>query len=186
MLTVGVDTYISLEDAEILIEKTSLSSDPAYKKWTELTNADKEVLLRNSCRSIDNMKFNGRRAKVGQLLEFPRVDVRPCGLGVRIWVGQLFDNGLIEGDTTGDGGLSLVKEAQCVNAVMASLYNNEATNQVGVTIQGITSKKAGPIAETYGRRNDTNLSAGDAMAGIFSPKVYSLLTPWLAESRYTI
>lgn len=189
MLTVGVDTYISLEDAEILIAKTSLSSDPAYKKWTELTNADKEVLLRNSCRAINNLKFNGRREKVGQIMEFPRVDDRPCGIGYRLYIGQFYDNGLEEGDTNGDGGISLVKEAQCVNAVYAGYYNDLATNQIGINIQGLTSKKAGPIAETYNRSgNNKNgmVSDGDALKGIFSPKVYALLTPWLADSRYNI
>ena len=190
MLTVGVDTYISLEDAEILIANTSLSSDPAYKKWTELTNSDKEVLLRNSCRAINNMTFTGRRATEAQYpMEFPRVEDRPCGIGYRLYIGQFYDNGLEEGDTNGDGGISLVKEAQCVNAVYAGYYNDLATNQIGINIQGLTSKKAGPIAETYNRSgNNKNgmVSDGDALKGIFSPKVYALLKPWLNESRYNI
>ena len=184
MLEVGIDSYVTLEEAGVLAAKTCLSSDPAYKKWLGLTDSDKEVLLRNSCRSINNLKFNGRRKKVSQVLEFPRVNTMPCGIGYRLFIGQFYDNGLYDGGS-GDDGLDLVKEAQVCNAVYSALYNDLATNQIGVNIQGLTSKKAGPIAETYDKSKiGKGLSSEDAMAGIFTTKVYSLLTPWLAEARF--
>lgn len=186
MLEVGIDSYVTLEEASVLAAKTCLSSDPAYKKWSDLADSDKEVLLRNSCRSINNLKFNGRRKKVSQVLEFPRVNTMPCGIGYRLFVSQFYDNGLYDGGS-GDDGLTLVKEAQVCNAVYSALYNDLATNQIGVNIQGLTSKKAGPIAETYNRSTNgksTGTSEQDALIGIFTKKVYSLLTPWLAEARF--
>ena len=179
MLTVGVDSYVTLEEADIIASSTSLSSDKAYQLWLTLSNSDKEVLLRNSCRDINSLKFDGRRKQLSQVLEFPRVDISASGLGYRMYIGQFYDNGLYSAGSS-DGGLALVKQAQVINAVYAGYYNDLATEQIGINIQGITSKKAGPIAETYNRNNiDTN----DALMGIYTKKVYSILRPWLNDSR---
>ena len=186
-LTVGVDSYVSLEDAETLAANTMLSSDKAYKFWSELSDSDKEVLLRNSCRSIDNLKFDGRRQKASQVLEFPRVHQMPSGLGYRLYIGQLYDNGLYSSQD-GDGGISLVRQAQVINAVYAGYYNELAEKQIAINIQGLTSRKTGPISETYNRNRNgaySSVSDDDALRGIFTPKVYSLLTPWLNQARMT-
>lgn len=181
MLVVGEDSYVTLEEAEELITRSSLSTDAAYQKWISLSDSDKEVLLRNSCRDIDNLKFNGRRKSLGQKLEFPRVDSMPSGIGYRLFVGQFYDNGLY-GSGSVDGGLSLVRQAQVVNAVYAGLFNDEVNELIGYNIQGLTSKKAGPIAETYNRNNQ---DSDDALIGIYTRKVYSILTPWLSSARYS-
>lgn len=187
MLNVGVDSYVSLDDGNKIAAAVSLSSDPAYKAWLELSDSDKEVLLRNSCRAIDNLKFTGRRRNVSQTLEFPRVDSSVCGIGYRLYTGQLYDNGLYGAYGSSDGGLALVKQAQVVNAIYAGYYNNLSVEQIGVNIQGLTSKKAGPIAESYDKssRNKTSgsISDSDTLRGIFTPQVYSLLTPWLDDTR---
>ena len=96
-----------------------------------------------------------------------------------MYIGQLYDNGLYSAGSS-DGGLAVVKQAQVINAVYAGYYNDLTTEQIGINIQGITSKKAGPIAETYNRNNvDTN----DALMGIYTKKVYSILRPWLNDAR---
>lgn len=185
MLTVGVDSYVTLEEANNIASNTNLSTDKAYQLWLSLGDSDKEVLLRNSCRSIDNMKFDGRRKNLSQVLEFPRVNVSASGIGYRLYIGQLYDNGLYSAGGS-DGGISLVKQAQVINAVYAGYYNDLTTDQIGVNIQGISSKKAGPISETYdraGSRRNNTVSDADALRGIYSDKVYALLTPWLNESR---
>ena len=64
MLDVGVDSYVSLEEANTIASYTNLSSDKAYQNWLSLNDNDKEVLLRNSCRAIDNLKFEGRRKDI--------------------------------------------------------------------------------------------------------------------------
>ena len=186
MLEVGVNSYVSLEEAKSIASYTNISTDPAYKLWLELSDEDKEVVLRNSCRAIDNLKFDGRRRSLGQVLEFPRTDTHVSGIGYRLFIGQFYDNGLYSSESS-DGGMALVQQAQVVNAVYAAYYNNMATEQLGVGIQGLTSKKAGPISETYGRTSGNSaMSEGDALRGIFTPKVYSLLAPWLNEARYSI
>lgn len=180
MLEVGVDSYLTLEDADQLIRFSFLSSDEAYQMWQTLEDEDKEVLLRNSCRDIDALKFDGRRQIPGQLLEFPRVNNYVSGLGYRLFIGQFQDNGLYDQGSL-DGGLSAVKKAQVINAVYAGYYNDLANETIGLNIQGLTSKKAGPIAETYNRNN--NNDSIDALMGIYTKKVYSLLRPWLNDAR---
>lgn len=185
MLTVGVDSYVTLEEANNIAAATSLSSDKAYQKWLTLTDSDKEVLLRNSCRDINSLKFDGRRKNLSQVLEFPRVDASASGLGYRMYIGQLYDNGLYSSGTL-DGGLSMVRQAQVINAVYAGYYNDVTLDTITLNIQGITSKKAGPISETYNRNSNGTYNYGassNALMGIYTNKVFSLLAPWLNDSR---
>ena len=182
-LTVGVDSYVTLEEAEKLIADNHLSTSDIVVKWNTLSDSDKEVMLRTSCRDIDNLKFDGRRERVGQKLEFPRVLTYPTGYGYRLFIGQLSDNGLIDGDYSTDGGLSFVKQAQVENAIYHSYLDDTVNKQVGINIKGITSKKAGPISESYDINNRYNKNA---LRGIYTDKVYSLLAPWLSDSRATV
>lgn len=181
-LVVGTDSYVSLEEANVIASRSMMNSDKAYEKWLSLSDSDKEVLLRNSCRDINTLKFDGRRKNLSQILEFPREAYNMCGIGYRLYVSQFVDNGL---GTSGsaDGGLSAVKQAQVINAVYAGLYNDTVNDVMSLNIQGITSKKAGPIAETYNRGRGS--SSEDALMGIYTKKVYTLLAPWLNDSRVT-
>lgn len=182
-LNVGVDSYVTLEEAEKIINDNYLSSSDILIKWNTLDDSDKEVMLRTSCRDINNLKFDGRRLKTGQILEFPRIMNYPVGIGYRLFIGQFTDNGLVDGDYSSDGGLSQAKEAQVENAIYHGYLDDSVTKQVGINIKGITSKKAGPIAETYDYNNRYNR---DALRGIYTDKVYSLLTPWMCEARSNI
>ena len=179
-LNIGVDSYVTLEEAENLISNNHLSTSELRLKWDELDNSDKEVLLRTSCRDINNLKFNGRRAKVGQLLEFPRVLQFPVGYGYRLFIGQFQDNGLIDGEGADDGGLQAAKEAQVENAIYHAFVDDDVNTQLGINIKGITSKKAGPIAETYNINNKYN---NNALRGIYTDKVYTILNAWICDSR---
>lgn len=182
-ITVGVDSYVTLEQAESIISDSHISTSDLVIKWNSLSDADKEVMLKTSCRDINNLKFDGRREVIGQKLEFPRVLTYPTGYGYRLFVGQFVDNGLVDGDYSSDGGLSFVKQAQVENAIYHSYLDDTVNKQAGVNIKGITSKKAGPISESYNINNKYNK---DALRGIYTDKVYSLLTPWLNDSRANV
>ena len=179
MLVVGENSYVTLEEAEQIMGSSFISTDTAYQKWQTLPDSDKEVILMNSCRDINNLKFEGRRRNVGQKLEFPRTSDVVAGIGYRLFISQFVDNGLY-GNGVGDGGLSLVKTAQVINAVYASVFNEQVYSVIGAGIQGLSSKKAGPIAETYNRNTQ---EMKDAQNGIYTTKVYSILTPWLSSVR---
>ena len=49
-LMVGVDSYVTLSEAEQLITDNHLSTSDIVVKWNTLSNSDKEVMLRTSCR----------------------------------------------------------------------------------------------------------------------------------------
>ena len=86
--------------------------------------------------------------------------------------------------TGGWDGTAEAKEAQIENAVWhVYLGDGLVSEQQQINIKGITSKKAGPIAETY----DRNLKATkDALNGIYTTKVYEILKNWLTDSRIGI
>jgi hypothetical protein len=182
-LAVGVDSYVTLEEANSILSKCYTSNNEVYLKWLALSPEDKEVMLRTSCRSINNLKFDGKRQVVGQKMEFPRVFVYSVGIAWTPYVSPFYDNGLVDGSYNGDGGIGLVKEAQCENAIWNCFLDDTVNKQVGINIKGLVSKKAGPIAETYNTDNKYNR---DAINGIYTSKVYSLLTPWLNDARATV
>lgn len=181
MLREGFDSYATLEEAEEILSLSFIESNEAYKNWRTLTDRDKEALLRQSCSSIDSLNFDGRRKVYGQKLEFPRVSESYCGIGYRLFIGQLYDNGLY--GSSGSDGLYEAKQAQVINAAYAGLFDSATTNLLEVTIQGLSSKKAGPISETYNRdKRDTT----DVQIGIYTKKVYSILKPWINDSRISL
>lgn len=185
MLTVGKDSYVTLEEAEKLISENFISTDDVYVFWRELSDQDKEALLRQSTRNIDRLKFTGRRRTPGQILEFPRVNMMPSGYGYRLFIGQLWDNGLYSPYGTVDGGLIAVSIAEVLNAAYAGYYNKAMNTSTEQGILGLTSKKAGPIAETYGKNTTSGLDTADAQMGIYTKQVYSLLNSWLSSARIT-
>lgn len=182
-LQIGLDSYVTLEEANRIIEENNLSTSELVVKWNSLLESDKEVMLRTSCRDINNLKFAGRRKGTGQLLEFPRVMSYPTGYGTRLFIGQFTDNGLIDGEFSEDGGLREAKAAQVENALYHAYLDTTVNTQVGINIRGLSSKKAGPISESYNTNNKYN---ADAQRGIYTTKVYSILTPWLNEARMSL
>lgn len=67
MLTVGVNTYITVDEANQI-----LSPERDYNRWTTLTNTEKESYLVMATRNIDGMHYTGRKAAPEQTLSFPR------------------------------------------------------------------------------------------------------------------
>lgn len=181
-LTVGIDSYVTLEEAEVIASENYTSNSDILVKWNNLSNSDKEVLLRTSCRDINNLKFDGVKAHVNQRLAFPRKISNPVGIGYALFISQMYDNSLYNaGDAS--GGLPAVREAQVENALYHCYLDEAVTKQAGINIQGLTSKKAGPIAESYDLNNRYNKNA---LRGIYTDKVYSILCDWLCDSRATI
>lgn len=184
-LVVGVDSYITLEYANEYVVK-HFPSDSAFRTtWAGKSDADKEVLIRTSTQAIDSLKFNGRKLNYSNRLQFPRILETNVYFGYQAFgeTNQFTDLSCSPVVDHTDGGLELVKQAVVENAVAASLLQQTAFSQLGDAIAGITSKKVGPVAETYNRQT---MEARGARRGIFSDKVYTLLAPWLAESYISL
>ena len=180
-LEVGVNSYVTLEEADDIVDSMFMSTNELSVFWKTLSNNDKSAVLNKSRISIDNLKLDGRRASTSQRLEFPRVRNSIVGVGYRLFVSQYEDNSL-SGTAPQDGGISQAKKAQVVNAVYAAYLDKESVAQLKRNVAGLTSKKAGPIAESYGS-GQYNSYTKDMMVGIFTKEVYAILTPWVCTSR---
>lgn len=72
-ITVGIDTYVTVSEADEYISKFYVSTDERRIEWEALTEADKEVYLRQALSRIENLRFQGRKCNGNeQILSFPR------------------------------------------------------------------------------------------------------------------
>ena len=69
-LTGGVDTYISLVDADEYFSGRLLVTD-----WSSLSTTDKQAALRMACRNMNRLNWQGERADRSQILAWPRSGV---------------------------------------------------------------------------------------------------------------
>jgi hypothetical protein len=72
MLTIGVDSYITVEQADEYVDKFFVSSDKQRTDWDSLSEADKTVHLSCACSAIESVAFIGVKLIEDQTLSFPR------------------------------------------------------------------------------------------------------------------
>lgn len=70
-LTMGVDTYVTIEESDVYIAEHYLSTDEQRKAW-EAAGDDKEIALRRACAALDSLTFRGVKFVFSQPLAFPR------------------------------------------------------------------------------------------------------------------
>lgn len=71
MLTVGTDSYVTIEEADEIVRLLS-ESPQAKDGWFNLSDSDKECKLRNACYRLDSMRFGSFKHSISQELQFPR------------------------------------------------------------------------------------------------------------------
>lgn len=148
--------YVDVAYADEYVSLHFLSTDELRLSWEELSEEDKEVLLRRSFESIESLKFVGVKASPGQLLAFPRFPSREVP--------------------------DAIKAAQVENAV--SLSDSEASEDAAFYERlwqfGVESYSIGNLSEhtssgAWGRGSTT-------ANGIVSAKAARLLQPFLSGS----
>ena len=72
MLTIGVDTYVSVEEADLYVTRNYLSTEAFFITWHDLEPMQKEVFLRRSAREMNSLAYTGRKCTPEQALAFPR------------------------------------------------------------------------------------------------------------------
>ena len=72
MLTVGVDSYVTSDEAGEYIRAHYPSADARAKAWGELSEADQEAFLRRACDSMSHISYRGVTFTAFQPLPFPR------------------------------------------------------------------------------------------------------------------
>lgn len=72
MLTVGVDSYVTVEQATEYITAHYPSTDTRVTAWGNLEEADQEVFLRRACTALSELAYRGMTFEALQTLPFPR------------------------------------------------------------------------------------------------------------------
>ncbi len=67
MITIGLNSYITLDEAKELLEGEEL-----YEKFVSLTEAQQEKLLTGAAERIDLLSLSGKKKSIMQYMEFPR------------------------------------------------------------------------------------------------------------------
>lgn len=75
MLTIGVNSYMSLEEADNLIEAELLDNDAEYTAWQKLSKEKKEKLIIRGTRIVDVIPFRGVKYNLSSVhdLHWPRI-----------------------------------------------------------------------------------------------------------------
>lgn len=71
-LTVGVDSYVTIEEATEYLSAHYPSTDERMQAWGELSESDREVFLRRACDSLNCLAYRGETFEALQPLAFPR------------------------------------------------------------------------------------------------------------------
>lgn len=70
MLSVGEDTYVTIAEADTILNYIAFDSAVAY--WLALEDNEKEYFLRKACEEIDSLMLIGAKVNRLQKLQFPR------------------------------------------------------------------------------------------------------------------
>lgn len=73
ILTVGTNSYVTLEEADSLITDTKRAYHPLRVAWTALDSNEKSQLLSRSAKELDTLNFIGRKFNFTQKMAFPRI-----------------------------------------------------------------------------------------------------------------
>ena len=134
-LIIGVDSYISVEEADELLQKYFFENDPPIILWSNLTVSNKEIYLRKACLQLESLPFRGAKEHRTQILSFPRRD----------------------------GNMATIKLAQALQAIMLTdtIAQDEQAIRNNIRQSGVKSYKIGNLSETFSStlgRNFGNVS----------------------------
>lgn len=181
MLTVGVDTFISVEDADKYVDDNYFDKPSFLDKWKSLTVEQKESCLRRNTGYINNLKYYGNRLNLSQPLAFPRyMPLRSAGTVYIPYISQLVNNQYIncgvEEQEDLKNGLKVAGIATIVNSLYELRYSDVIEESTEQEFEGLVSVKVGPVAETY---NKDRLKKIEIDKGIYSRQVKNILSQWL-------
>lgn len=186
-ITVGIDTYVTIEEANEYINRNFSEESTEYKKWfnEDLSDNERARVLIRSAKALSTLKYTGAKLKRGQALDFPRKKMMMPGYYHLPFIPQNYDSSLIDGLTGGDNGLAGAKEAQIENAVvMMAMRKHSIVDTKTRQLSGMTSRKIDDISESY--TNDSAVMY-DVQTGLYAREIVeSKLKSWLTSSVYTL
>jgi hypothetical protein len=72
-LTIGVNSYMDLTEAEELVKNELLATEEEYITWNSLSDDDKTKLIVRGTRLVDQLPFLGYKLDNSQTLHWPRL-----------------------------------------------------------------------------------------------------------------
>lgn len=165
-LVVGTDTYISLADAKTYMTANYMSTNARLAAWTALSDADKEIALRNACRTIENLPIAGAKAYSSQTLQFPRILYTSVGGNYRAEQGGATYPHVYEQ-------LTVPVAVGYAQVEIAAQTAQGGSTRLALQRQGVTQYSIGNLSETFGKT---------ALSAIGSEEAQILLSPWMATS----
>lgn len=74
-LTIGVNSYMDLEEADALVKNELLATEEEYITWNSLSNDDKSKLIVRGTRLVDQLPFLGNKLNLDDVqgLHWPRL-----------------------------------------------------------------------------------------------------------------
>lgn len=155
MLEISKNTYISREYADEYISSRYRSNSKDRKRWEELSEEDKEILLISACDGLESLQWQGRTATKGQAMAFPRL---PFQYGKTDEIAPL-----------------RVKQAQAELALWLSddTRQSKLSKRQELQSQGVESFSIGDLSESYGE------GVGEKSAPLLCLKVKNLISPYL-------
>lgn len=89
-MTVGVDTYVTVDEADTYISTHYVSSSAEQQRWSGLSVNDKTAYLLNALAHIERLPIKGRKAVYWQPLAFPRLlDIYDIAVPVNVKAAQI-------------------------------------------------------------------------------------------------
>lgn len=151
MLTVGVDTYITLDEANTYASSYYVSTDPLRVQWEAIADVDKEVMLRRAFVQLNSLPYTGRPKNS---LPFPRA----CN-----FTAQDMQN---------------VKYAQAEQAIAISdsVTVQETEDRIKLRRAGVTQYTIGDLSEKF--QEGLPVDSNATFYGL-SEKAYKYLKKWL-------
>lgn len=68
----GVNSYVTLAEANTYVLSYYISTDPFRINWELLSDDDKTILLNRAMSTIERQPFTGTKTRLDQVLAFPR------------------------------------------------------------------------------------------------------------------
>lgn len=150
-LTVGTNSYMSLEEANTIVENELLDTSNEYKNWNSLNENNKTKLIIKGTRIIDSIPFRGVKynlSKVGEL-QWPR----------------LINNELIE--CPPEVKVALIRQ-------VLREYTNSSRQEMQLQEMGVKSYSINKASISFGDKNSTKLDNG-----IYNDIYFELLKKWV-------
>ena len=155
MLTVGTDSYITVEYADRYIAEHYLPENSEQKRWSDLGTEEKEIRLRLACEELEQLPWQGAAIAKDQPLAFPRAPYQTY---------------------TATEAPTKIKNAQVELALWRSddQAQADAAQREQLKLEGVQSVSLGSLSMSFSG-DGANASA----SALTCPKVRRLVTPYI-------